>query len=527
MPTFYVCHDMTTFALLALAATAASLPQSLDLPDRPAMRDALERVGIRAGVEPIRGSWPWTTLEAQEQLRRVLAIDSNAITGMDSIALRDLLEGPRELWRWENGRGGSMLALNARTVGDGRLYDSAGTNSILNASIGGTAYGNIGGEIWFLSDARIFTEWSDDFRYQDRYVMGDGEPSGVPFDDESEDGRYKSRTGARYVAWVQWSRDWISLKYGRDRVRFGPGAWTGLTTRLETPPYNLFDARFEPFPWLSVQSTVLEARPGELELEFAGDDRKWCHVHRFEVRPFRGVEVGFQNQVLYRDSGGVNPTYLLPLVPIFFSQDLAGNRDNAAFQFDVRIDRLRNVSAWSALLIDDLNSLSDILGDSWLNRWGLLLGGRILSPWRSVDADLTVEWTMVRPWTYTGGREEAYTFAHYGLPMGSELGPDSRTLRSRLAWRFPPRLETSLEGFLLEKGTGAQATLGTVNRGYPRTAELFGNGWTGRAGGRIGVRWEAFRDASLTVSAGWMEQEDADGNTDGGAILGYGWEVDW
>jgi len=450
-----------------------------------------------------------------------------AISGMDSIALRDLLEGARELWRWENGRGGSMLALNAHTVGDGRSSSSSDSLSKLQASIGGLVYGNVAGEIWFLSNSRIFTEWADDFLYQDRYVLGDGEPSGVPFDDESESGRYKSRTGARYVAWAQWSRDWVSLKYGRDRIRFGPGKWTGLTTRLETPPYNMFDARIEPFTWLSVQSTVLETRPGEEELEIPGDERKWCHVHRFEVRPVRGVALAFQNQVLYRDSGGVNPTYLLPLVPIFFSQDLAGNRDNAAFQIDAQVDRLRNVSVWGALMLDDLNSMSDIFGSSWLNRWAVLAGGQILSPWKSFDADVSVEWSMVRPWTYTGGREEAYTFSHYGLPMGSELGPDSRTFRARLAWRILPGVEASLDGFVLQKGVDHQATLGFVNRDDGKTAELFGNGWTGRSGGKFGARWTVFRDADLLLSGSWVSQEDVDGSSEDVLIFGYGWDVDW
>lgn len=474
-------------------------------------------------------SWPLTGREARDLLDRAVAQDPDAITKSDSVILEDLLAGPRELLRWENGRGGSMLAINARTTGAGSVTADSDSADLLMASVGGRAYGNLAGEIWYLSDAHIFTEWADRFRFYDRYPLGDGEPSGVPFDDESENGRYESRTGARYVAWAQWSRDWISLKYGRDRVRFGPGEWTGLTTRLEAPPYNLLDARLEPFGWLSVQSTVLEARPGEMAVRFPGDQPKWCHVHRFELRPTRGVSVAFQNQVLYKDSGGVNPTYLLPLVPIFFSQDLAGNRDNAAFQFDAKIDRYRDVSFWGALFLDDLNSLSDFFGDSWLNRWAVLTGGRILSPWKSVDADLTVEWSMVRPWTYTGGREEAYTFAHYGLPMGSELGPDSRTLRTRLAWRSMPRLETSLTGFVLEKGLGPQATLGIVNigNGNGTTAELFGNGWTGRKGATAETRWTVIRDASLLLSGTWAYQEDGEGGGSDVLILGYGWEVDW
>lgn len=494
------------------------------------MREALERMGARVGLELPRASWPLTAREAMDFLELAVATDSTALTAADSLALMDLLAGPRELWRWENGRSGSILALNLRTVGDGAAPDTVGDNTAWRQKIevGGTAYGNVGGELWFLSDARILTEWNEDFKYRDRHTRSDGEPSGVPFDDPSRNGRYESRTAARYVAWAQWSRDWISLKYGRDKIRFGPGHWTGLTTRLETPPYNMLDTRFEPFPWLSVQATVLEARVGELEYAWPKDARKWAHVHRFEIRPIRGLEVAFQNQVLYRDSGGVNPTYLVPLVPIFFSQDLAGNRDNAAFQLDFRFDRLRNASVWSALLLDDLNSLTDILSPSWANRWAMLAGGRILSPWRGLDADLVVEWTMVRPWTYTGGREEAYTFAHYGMPMGSELGPDSRTLRTRLAWRPVPRAEGSLEGFVLEKGRGSQATLGRVHGSRDGTeAELFGTGWYGRTGLVAGARIDPWRDVSLRARIGWVRERGTEIPSRDFAVLGWGWEADW
>ncbi|MCB9497262.1 MAG: hypothetical protein H6686_10305 [Fibrobacteria bacterium] len=515
--------------LLAACTWAAELPLDLDLLERGSVREALERVATRAGVELPRASWPLSNREVVGFLARIRGVDSTALTPSDSVVLRDFLQGPRELWRWEEGRGGSVLALNARTSGFAMAPDTAPEASRqLHASIGGTIYGNVGGEVWFLSDARIFTEWSDAFRYRDRHVVGDGEPSGVPYDDPSENGRFESRTGARYVAWAQWSRDWISLKYGRDRVRFGPGVWTGLTTRLESPPYNLLDTRLEPFPWLSVQATVLEARPGELEYAFPGDTRKWVHVHRFELRPFTGVTAAFQNMVLYRDSGGVQPTYLLPLVPIFFSQDLAGNRDNSAMQFDLMVQRWRGWSTWGALFLDDLNSLTDIGGASWLNRWGILTGARILSPWRSFDADLSMEFSMVRPWTFTGGREEAYSFAHYGMAMGSELGPDSRTLHARAAWRPTGTTECSLEAFRLEKGVGAPATLGTVHRSTNGPdSYLMEEGNVESTGATLGGKWSPWRDVTVGLSGTWDRQTDVEGESGDHFWGRVTWEADW
>jgi hypothetical protein len=501
----------------ALSCRAQTFPGPLDVPDDPRIREALDRISVRAGLALPRASWPLTAAEASAILARAGSV--GAISSADSSDLLGILPGSRELARWGDSTS-NLLAIHARAGGGAQLTDSGyGRNERLGW-LGGRAYGVAGGTLWYYSDARIFTRWSDDRIYWDRYSLADGEPSGVPLDQASPDGRYSTCTGARYVAWVQWTRDWISLKYGRDRVRFGPGEWTGLTTTLSTPPYQMLDTRLKMFPWLSIQAMVLEARPEEPlgGAGFPGDARKWVHVHRFELLPIPSLEFAFQNQVVYKDSGGVNPAYLLPLVPIFFSQDLAGNRDNSAMQFDFSWTSPWGIRIWSALLVDDLNSLGDFFGSSWLNRWAFLAGGRVVSPWPRADADLTAEFSFVRPWTFTGGREASYSFAHYGLPMGTELGPDSRTFHLRGAWRPESHFEAGLSFESLEKGLGPQATLGQVNRTSSQSpASSFGEGkertfawgsdltaeWT-PVSLAIGVRWVDFRNSG-SESGSWAE----------------------
>ena len=150
-------------------------------------------------------------------------------------------------------------------------------------------------------------------------------------------------------------------------------------------------------------------------------------------------------------------------MPIFFAHDLSGNHDKSAMQFDAVVDRFPGVSVWSSLFIFDLNGIGDFFGTSRLNRWAFLAGGRILSPIPSrFDADLTLEFSAVRPWTYMGQNSVKNTFVNFGLPMGSELGPDSRTLHARLSWRPCPKVALDLEAANLEKGVGRQATLGST-----------------------------------------------------------------
>lgn len=496
---------------LAVATGAGgAYPERLDLPDQPEVRAALGRVSARSGVPLPRQGWPLGAGEARRFLDRALSVDPNAISRADSSDLTDLLVGPLELARW-TGEGSNMLAVHAKASGEWTATDSGEGSSERKGTLGGQLYGVLGGELHYFSDASIFTRWSDDYRYWDRYSLADGEPSGVPFDDPSVNSSYKSNTGARYTAWAQWSRDWIELKYGRDRIQHGPGEWTGLTTRLTTPPYQMLETRLFPFSWLSVQASLLEARAGEIAggISFSGDQRKWVHVHRFELQPGWGVALAFQNQVLYKDSGGVNPAYLLPLVPIFFSQDLSGNRDNSAMQFDAIWVSPWRFRLWSALMIDDLNSLTDIGGDNWLNRWGLLCGGQWIVPSKSVDADLVAEYALVRPWTYTGGREEAFTFAHYGMPMGSESGPDSRTLHARGAWRPISRLEIRLGGAWMWKGSGEGAILGRVfGPGDDPVSRTLSGRVAKTTRGELALRWKVHQTFQWEGRGGWSRVEE-------------------
>lgn len=525
-----VCAGVVA-GLVALAQAADEYPRSLDLPDETKVREALQRVSARSGVSLPRSSWPLLGREARAFLDQALAKDSAILTPADSVVLSDLLVGPVELKRW-SGIGSSILAINARASGQWTATDSGSGSNERVGWLGGRVYGVLGGDLWFHSDARIFTRWSDDFVYWDRYALADGEPSGVPFDDPNRDNRYKSNTGARYTAWAQWTRDWVTIKYGRDRLQFGPGVWTGLTTNYSTPPYQMLDARVSPFPWLTVQATVLEARKGEVEggIWFPGDDKKWMHVHRYEIRPVDGLSVAFQNQVLYRDSGGLNPAYLLPLVPIFFSQDLSGNRDNSAMQFDATYASKWGVKVWGALLADDLNSLSDIGGSFWLNRWALLTGGQIMSPWRSIDADATLEFSLVRPWTFAGGREESYSFAHYGLPMGTELGPDSRTFHTRLAWRPLASLEVGGQWAWLQKGLGRQATLGIVHghgASDPEESKLFANGRVSTVKLGLDAWWSWKSVLQLRSNIDYAERTTSDLPASSWLEGGAKWILDW
>lgn len=494
--------------LLVLGGTlafSASLPDGLDWTGNSSLYPALQRISARSGLSLPYQGWPLSSTKIREFLKR--AVERNALTGADSLAFSEFLDAPRELKRWTRMDDRTFLAIEPRVEGSVRC-DSSLTRRL--GSLGGQAYGSLNDQVQFFSRASISTEWADRDIYYDRYQDPDGEPSEVPLDASNTTGLYSKRTFARYISWVQWQGTWLTAKYGRDALQHGPGEWTGLTTSRFAAPNTFFDFRIDPFPWLTVQTTTSKLLPSDLQggsalpTWFSGDSRKWMHVHRYEIRPAEGFALAFQDQVVYSDSGGLQPEYLLPLVPIFFTQDVEGNGPNAAMQFDLRVDRIPFTSLWGAFLIDDLDGPTTILNDHWLNRWAALVGMRLVSPWRGLDADLTAEISVVRPWTFTEERTNGSTFSSYGLPLGTEGGPDSRSLHFRFLWRPFPSLELGTEYNQQEKGIGRQAVLGTIHDESVDGAysKLLVHSWSTRtASARVG--WEPWFGKSLTGSVGY------------------------
>jgi len=514
-------------ALVAFAQAATDkLPEGLDWSGSSTFHDALERISTRSGLSLPHQGWPLSTTQIREFLTK--ASERGGLTRSDSLALTEFLDSPRELKRWKRADDGTFLAIEPQVQGSVRR-DSSLTRRL--GSLGGQLYGSLGGQVQFFSRAAISTEWANRDIYYDRYQDPDGEPSEVPLDPSDADGLYPKRTFARYVSWIQWQGRWLTAKYGRDALQHGPGEWTGLSTSRFAAPNTFLDLRVDPFPWLTVQTTTLELLPSDLQggtalpTWFAGDSRKWMHIHRFEIRPLEGIALAFQDQVVYPDSGGIQPEYLLPLVPIFFTQDVEGNVPNATMQFDLRVDRIPFTSVWGAFLIDDLDGPSTIFDDHWLNRWAALAGFRLVSPWSGFDADLTAEVSMVRPWTFTEERTNGATFSSYGLPIGTEGGPDSRSVHVRLLWRPMPSLELGPEFEQQEKGIGREATLGTIHSESldGSYAGFLTRSWITRVvSAQIG--WEPWFGKRLTGSVGYAW---SDSSTYRGVRWSAGATVGW
>jgi hypothetical protein len=431
-------------ALLAALAPCAA-PPDLDVPaDHPAV-EILRRSQARSG-----DLFP---MQAFPQSSRALS-SSGPLSAYDALYLEQWSPwGRRAAVRWEDSALGRSFFLSPLAEAD---YAFTETDSSDRSGVGGvglTVYGQVAPHVVYYTHGMVYTEKTNRAQFGHQYDPNYGETSTV--EKGANDTLLKDRTYNRFESYAIVDFSWIKVKFGRDRLRMGPGYFSSMLAGKDTPPYNLMEGRIDFASWLKLDNYLIRMTDTDHGIQ------KYANIHRFEFRPTRHLEAGFQDIVIYQDRDP-DPVYILPLAPLTFSEANNGGRDNAAMGFDFLYSGIPNLSVWSELFIDDLLGPTTFFNDFWENRWAYLAGFQYALPLSWADADLVAEISQVEPWTYNG-RQSQTSFKHFDRPSASKLGPDSRSYDVQLAYR-PSRWAEIRERFEYnEKGMGRGATLGVIH----------------------------------------------------------------
>lgn len=221
------------------------------------------------------------------------------------------------------------------------------------------------------------------------------------------------------------------------------------------PTFDQLDVRY------SVGSLTFEAMHAFLEYEQIGtetdlgdSESSFLAAHRMVVSGGWG-SVGLGEAVVY-NSVLPDPVYVNPLAPYYFAQHNERNNDNILWLLDCVYHVRPGVEAYGEFLVDDLQYERST--DS-PDKYGATVGGAWYGAVRGLDAELTLEYTNVRNWTYTHKYTE-HRFAQDGVPIGFELGPDADRLRTEFV--FHPAVKWSVA-----------TTLSRARKGQGRITEPF------------------------------------------------------
>ncbi len=423
---------------------------TLDIPADSLAIPILRRIQTRMGT-----LLPWQDFP---QVDRSVATSLNPsqVTQADSLALSMLLPIRRsQVLSWVSMDKSHSLffqpLFNFDWKNESRLDSNDGFRRV---GIGASIFGNISPRLSYFSKARIFSEYTDKAQFTHQFSPEFGETYSV--EKGAGDSLLTDRTYNRYVCYVLADLPYsITLKAGKDRIRLGPGYFTSLLASSNTPPYWLMDARIDFSPWLKISDQLLRMT------DTNHDILKYANIHRLEFKPVSNFVLGFSDIVIYQDRDP-DLRYALPLVPLTFTESDMGGPDNTGMALDFLFASRFGVSFWGELFVDDLLGPTSFFDRYWENRWAGLVGFQVVSPIKSFDADLVVEFSRVEPWTYNG-RKPQTSFRHFNVPSASQLGPDSRTWNVQLEYHPWKWLELKEHVGLYDKGQGRPGTLGVIH----------------------------------------------------------------
>jgi hypothetical protein len=120
----------------------------------------------------------------------------------------------------------------------------------------------------------------------------------------------------------------------------------------------------------------------------------------------------------------------------------------------------KKFEVYGELFIDDLDGITSFFDESWWgNKWAASLGVAIDSAKIGMfNWDCNFEYTRIEPWVYTHHKGASTNYSNFGNSLGSDLGPNSREIYSRMGFSFRDllRLDFSVSGIAKDTAFGSR-----------------------------------------------------------------------
>ena len=183
-------------------------------------------------------------------------------------------------------------------------------------------------------------------------------------------------------------------------------------------------------------------------------------IHRIELFPFDWLYLSPWESVVYAKR--LELSYLDPLFPFFFGQQLGGDIDNLALGGDVAVTIAPFARVYVSLFIDEISfvPLSTFFTRP-NNQYAWQVGVKVPLPWPAWSL-FVFQYTKIEPYTYTHYLQTVpqYTtpidisYTNDGENIGYHLPPNSDEFLVRLSAHPAPRLSAMAQYQLIRHGTG-------------------------------------------------------------------------
>lgn len=317
---------------------------------------------------------------------------------------------------------------------------------------------------------------------------------GIPYTKESDN----NKGWNRFRASLEYDLPFGTLLAGYDHLQMGVAKRNSVIMRgskhIYRPWMDTTSFIFEPAstPYFGYQFEVgrLSYTQYAAKLYHKKNTGKYLNAHRLQLNLPFDVELGASEVIVYGSTTEFNNTnpnpdadsifrsfewvYAIPFVPYLFAEPLLGDLDNNALAFDFSVKTLKNYEFYGELFFDDLANPLSMFDDSWWgNKWAASIGFTANDFCvSSVCLSFNTEFTRVEPWTYTHHKGGGYTYSNYGSSLGSDLGPNSQEIYTRLdaEWKW---MKLTLEASAVDQDTAFGGNINDIHTPLSDTEKHF------------------------------------------------------
>ncbi|MBI1182844.1 hypothetical protein GC194_01140 [bacterium] len=167
--------------------------------------------------------------------------------------------------------------------------------------------------------------------------------------------------------------------------------------------------------------------------------KKYYVSHYLSLDLLKNLNVGLYEGIVFHDIDsthrGFDLNYLNPIIFYRAVEHSVGNSpDNAMIALNLNYLPTKGVSMYSQFLIDEFKFSEMISRNKWWgNKYTLQLGLKVIDLFDVKNLDYTLEYDMVRPYTYEHS-STGNNYINFNQPMAHPLGANFKEVINRIQW---------------------------------------------------------------------------------------------
>jgi hypothetical protein len=173
---------------------------------------------------------------------------------------------------------------------------------------------------------------------------------------------------------------------------------------------------------LNYQNIFMELMPQFTKGADSLLDRKYAAMHHLSMNVTKWLNIGLFEGVIFGRKNRFDFQYLNPVIFYRHVEGTIGSPDNAVAGFDFKANIAHRLQFYGQFLLDEfrIGELRD-KPKSWVNKFGIQLGGKYIDAFGVKNLDLQFEMNRVRPFTYSH-YDTVANYTHYNQPLAHPLG---------------------------------------------------------------------------------------------------------